>query len=111
MALQSSSPRDENGFKCLRVTNATHVVPQERRTLFNDREELLEKIDDDNFDYEKPLDFVSATERRALKKEAGENGAKAIGLLSGSVADIATAEGEGSVEVKKRRRKMERKRK
>lgn len=35
------------------------------------RAEVLDSIDDDYFDYESPLDFVSAAERRKLVKQAG----------------------------------------
>ncbi|KAL7495813.1 hypothetical protein ACHAWT_006311 [Skeletonema menzelii] len=35
------------------------------------REEVIDSIDDDYFDYESPLDFVSAAERRKLVKQAG----------------------------------------
>lgn len=48
----------------------------------NTREKLLEEIDDDYFDYEKPLDFVTAAERRKLMKQAGGDEAKANELLT-----------------------------
>jgi ribosomal protein S27AE len=35
------------------------------------RENVIEDIDDDYFDYPSPLDYVSAAERRRLVKEAG----------------------------------------
>ena len=35
------------------------------------REDIIDSIDDDYFDYESPLDFVSAAERRRLVKKAG----------------------------------------
>ena len=35
------------------------------------RGEVIDSIDDDYFDYESPLDFVSAAERRRLVKQAG----------------------------------------
>jgi len=35
------------------------------------REDVIDSIDDDYFDYESPLDFVSAAERRKLVKQAG----------------------------------------
>ena len=35
------------------------------------RGEVIDSIDDDYFDYESPLDFVSAAERRKLVKQAG----------------------------------------
>ena len=35
------------------------------------REDIVDSIDDDYFDYESPLDFVSAAERRRLVKKAG----------------------------------------
>jgi ribosomal protein S27AE len=35
------------------------------------RNDILNSIDDDYFDYESPLDFVSAAERRKLVKQAG----------------------------------------
>jgi len=44
-----------------------------------DRDRIVEDLgdDDDYFDYERPLDFVSAAERRALLKEAGGDEEKA----------------------------------
>jgi len=50
------------------------------------REELLEDMDDDYFDYEKPLDFLSASERRQLMKQAGGDEAKATALLQNTSA-------------------------
>ena len=41
------------------------------------RGEVIDSIDDDYFDYESPLDFVSAAERRKLIKEAGGDEEKA----------------------------------
>ena len=35
------------------------------------RSDIINSIDDDYFDYESPLDFVSAAERRKLVKQAG----------------------------------------
>lgn len=48
----------------------------------NTRGDILEEIDDDYFDYEKPLDFVTAAERRKLMKQAGGDEAKANELLT-----------------------------
>merc|ERR1712238_507937 len=45
------------------------------------RGELLDSIDDDYFDYERPLDFVSLAERRKLIKQAGGDEEKANLLL------------------------------
>lgn len=41
------------------------------------RAEVIDSIDDDYFDYESPLDFVSAAERRKLVKQAGGDEEKA----------------------------------
>ena len=41
------------------------------------RGEVIDSIDDDYFDYESPLDFVSAAERRKLIKQAGGDEEKA----------------------------------
>lgn len=48
----------------------------------NTREKLLDEIDDDYFDYERPLDFVTAAERRKLMKQAGGDEVKANELLT-----------------------------
>mmetsp|Transcript_9197 Transcript_9197/g.17319 ORF Transcript_9197/g.17319 Transcript_9197/m.17319 type:complete len:353 (+) Transcript_9197:167-1225(+) len=51
-------------------------------SFINTRDELLDEIDDDYFDYERPLDFVTAAERKKLMKEAGGDEAKANALLT-----------------------------
>lgn len=45
------------------------------------RGQLLDSIDDDYFDYERPLDFVSLAERRKLIKQAGGDEEKANNML------------------------------
>jgi len=78
----------------------------------NVRDELLDEIEDDYFDYEKPLDFVTAAERKALMKQAGGDEAKAIALLQGGTnEEVAAAEGDGSGEVKKTKKKGKKKKK
>lgn len=49
------------------------------------RGEVIDSIDDDYFDYESPLDFVSAAERRKLIKEAGGDEEKAKQIAIGNV--------------------------
>merc|ERR1712224_20458 len=48
-----------------------------------DRDRIVEEVADidDYFDYERPLDFISAAERRAVMKEAGGDEDKANELL------------------------------
>lgn len=80
----------------------------------NTREDLLEEIDDDYFDYEKPLDFVTAAERRKLMKEAGGDEAKAIALLTQQNKEAAEAEGGdtvGEAPKKKKKKKKGKKKK
>lgn len=75
----------------------------------NTREDLLEEIDDDYFDYEKPLDFVSAAERRQLMKEAGGDEAKAIEMLTQQNKDAAAEAGEGDSEAAPKKKKKKKK--
>ena len=83
----------------------------------NTRDELLEEIDDDYFDYEKPLDFVTAAERRKLMKEAGGDEEKAIALLTQQNEEAVeqdnsvTGEGEGDATPKKKKKKKKGKKK
>ena len=73
----------------------------------NTREELLEEIDDDYFDYEKPLDFVSAAERRRLMKQAGGDETKANELLTkgAQALEESTTETEGAEAPSKKKKK------
>jgi hypothetical protein len=83
----------------------------------NTRDELLDEIDDDYFDYEKPLDFVTAAERKRLMKEAGGDEAKANALLTqGRKALMEEQEqeegekdGEGGEDKKKKKKKNKKK--
>lgn len=80
----------------------------------NTREELLEEIDDDYFDYEKPLDFVTAAERRKLMKQAGGDEAKANELLTKgaqALEENTTPEAEEGVEAPKKKKKKKGKKK
>lgn len=81
----------------------------------NVRDELLDEIDDDYFDYEKPLDFVTAAERRSLMKQAGGDETKANALLQGiSEEDIKkelNASGEVGEKKKKKKKKGKKKKK
>jgi len=84
----------------------------------NTRDDLLEEIDDDYFDYEKPLDFVTAAERRKLMKEAGGDEAKALALLTQQNAEAAEGEsdatsmsGESEAPKKKKKKKKGKKKK
>jgi hypothetical protein len=66
----------------------------------NDREKILEDVadTDDYFEYERPLDFVSAAERRRLLKEAAGDEEKANEVLTQRSAREA---GETTTEKKK----------
>ena len=74
----------------------------------NTREDLLEEIDDDYFDYEKPLDFVTAAERKKLMKQAGGDEAKANELLTKG-AEAANADGAVADKPKKKKKKKKKK--
>jgi len=81
----------------------------------NTREDLLGEIDDDYFDYEKPLDFVTAAERKKLMKDAGGDETKANAMLTqGNAAETAaggTAEETdvGDVDAPKKKKKKKKK--
>mmetsp|Transcript_25299 Transcript_25299/g.31176 ORF Transcript_25299/g.31176 Transcript_25299/m.31176 type:complete len:334 (+) Transcript_25299:248-1249(+) len=80
----------------------------------NTREDLLEEIDDDYFDYEKPLDFVTAAEKRKLMKEAGGDEQKAMELLTQRTkeeGDGAAAEDGSSEDAPKKKKKKKGKKK
>lgn len=80
----------------------------------NTREDLLEEIDDDYFDYEKPLDFVTAAERKKLMKEAGGDEELATALLTQKNEEAeaeADASGEGGDEAPKKKKKKKGKKK
>ena len=72
----------------------------------NTRADLLEEIDDDYFDYEKPLDFVTAAERKKLMKEAGGDEEKANALLTqGNAAQQEENDAAIAEEPKKKKKK------
>ena len=52
-------------------TECTNCGATGKENFENIREDIIDSIDDDYFDYESPLDFVSAAERRKLVKQAG----------------------------------------
>jgi len=52
-------------------TECTNCGAKGEENFVDIREEVIDSIDDDYFDYESPLDFVSAAERRKLVKQAG----------------------------------------
>ena len=65
------------------------------------RGDVIDSIDDDYFDYESPLDFVSAAERRKLVKQAGgdEELAKKIAIdnvMKNDDSQMSVEEGESS---------------
>ena len=65
------------------------------------RGDVIDSIDDDYFDYESPLDFVSAAERRKLVKQAGgdEELAKKIAIdnvMKNDDSQMKAEEGESS---------------
>jgi DNA-directed RNA polymerase subunit RPC12/RpoP len=62
------------------------------------RGEVLDSIDDDYFDYESPLDFVSAAERRRLVQQAGgdEELAKKIAIENVMKNDAEQIQVDGS---------------
>ncbi len=82
---------------------------------------MVDSIDDDYFDYESPLDFVSAAERRKLVKEAGgdEELAKKLAIDRAMekdaeqirVEDDGEEVGSGEVEKKEKSEKKKKKKK
>mmetsp|Transcript_21620 Transcript_21620/g.35141 ORF Transcript_21620/g.35141 Transcript_21620/m.35141 type:complete len:315 (-) Transcript_21620:283-1227(-) len=52
-------------------TECTNCGAKGEENFVDIRGEVIDSIDDDYFDYESPLDFVSAAERRKLVKQAG----------------------------------------
>lgn len=52
-------------------TECTNCGATGEENFVDIRGEVIDSIDDDYFDYESPLDFVSAAERRKLVKQAG----------------------------------------
>ncbi|KAL3766811.1 hypothetical protein ACHAW5_009703 [Stephanodiscus triporus] len=78
------------------------------------RNEIINSIDDDYFDYESPLDFVSAAERRKLVKEAGgdEELAKKMAIENAMKNDkeqIAVGETKNSAQPEKKKKKKKKK--
>jgi len=96
-----------NGYKCY-CCGATG-----EEAFANTREDLLEEIDDDYFDYEKPLDFVTAAERRKLMKQAGGDESKANDLLTQGAKDPNSEAGAdapgGDDEAPKKKKKKKKK--
>lgn len=79
------------------------------------RNEIINSIDDDYFDYESPLDFVSAAERRKLVKQAGgdEELAKKLAIENAMKNDkeqITGVETENSAQPEKKKKKKKKKR-
>jgi hypothetical protein len=66
-----------------------------------DRDRILEDVgdDDDYFDYERPLDFVTAAERRALMKKAKGDEDVANQMLIDSQKGESTGGGESTEDV------------
>ena len=78
------------------------------------RNEIINSIDDDYFDYESPLDFVSAAERRKLVKQAGgdEELAKKLAIENAMKNDkeqITGVETENSAQPEKKKKKKKKK--
>jgi ribosomal protein S27AE len=78
------------------------------------RGEVIDSIDDDYFDYESPLDFVSAAERRRLVKQAGgdEELAKKIAIdnvMKNDAEQIQVDEDEDESSKKKNGKKKKKK--
>jgi hypothetical protein len=79
------------------------------------RNEIINSIDDDYFDYESPLDFVSAAERRKLVKQAGgdEELAKKIAIENAMKNDkeqiAAGGDIESSAQPEKKKKKKKKK--
>jgi hypothetical protein len=73
----------------------------------NTRKDLLEEVDDDYFEYEKPLDFVTAAERKKLMKEAGGDESKASAMLTqgGTATQEETETGDVEKPKKKKKKK------
>jgi len=63
-------------------TKCTNCGATGKDNFVDVRGEVIDSIDDDYFDYESPLDFVSAAERRKLVQQAGgdEDLAKKIAI-------------------------------
>ncbi len=78
------------------------------------RNEIINSIDDDYFDYESPLDFVSAAERRKLVKQAGgdEELAKKMAIENAMKNDkeqITGVETENSAQPEKKTKRKKKK--
>ncbi len=80
-------------------TECTNCGAKGKDNFVDIRGEVIDSIDDDYFDYESPLDFVSAAERRRLVKQAGgdEELAKKLAIDNVMKNDSEQIEaGEGS---------------
>ena len=73
------------------------------------REDVIDSIDDDYFDYESPLDFVSAAERRKLVKQAGgdEELAKKLAIENVMKNDKEQIQVDDSKKKKKKKKRSE----
>ena len=79
------------------------------------RGDVIDSIDDDYFDYESPLDFVSAAERRKLVKQAGgdEELAKQIAIdnvMKNDAEQIQVDEAKSSSKKDKKKKKKKKSR-
>ncbi|KAL7463197.1 hypothetical protein ACHAXS_003577 [Conticribra weissflogii] len=102
-------------------TECTNCGATGTENFENVRDEVVDSIDDDYFDYESPLDFVSAAERRKLVKEAGgdEELAKKLAIDRAMekdaeqirVEDDGEEVGSGEVEKKEKSEKKKKKKK
>jgi len=77
------------------------------------RGEVIDSIDDDYFDYESPLDFVSAAERRRLVKQAGgdEELAKKLAIDNVMKNDAEQIQVEDEDESSKKKKSKKKKKK
>lgn len=66
-------------------TECTNCGAKGEENFEDIRAEVIDSIDDDYFDYESPLDFVSAAERRKLVKQAGGDEELAKQIAIGNV--------------------------
>lgn len=81
-------------------TKCTNCGATGKDNFRNVRDDVIDNMDDDYFDYESPLDFVSAAERRKLVKEAGgdEEKAKQLAIERAMENDKDMVQAEEEVE-------------
>ncbi|KAL3782662.1 hypothetical protein ACHAWO_002587 [Cyclotella atomus] len=79
-------------------TECTNCGAKGKDNFVDIRDDVIEEIDDDYFDYPSPLDYVSAAEKRRLVKEAGgdEELAKKIAIEKALKEDPKQIQVEGS---------------